>query len=175
MKIFNIALMSLILAAAPVAANAEDVSPKVAVVDVERLLSESNSGKDIKKQVESRRETFQKELAVQEESLRKQQETLVKMKEDKKATQDDFNKKVQDFEKKVAEAQKLLQDRRAELEKSALESMNSLRGKALEAVGEVATKGKYDIVLTKQNVILAAEEMDITDEALKALNAKTKK
>ena len=50
--------------------------------------------------------------------------------------------------------------------------MNTIRTSLLQVVDEIAAERKATLVLSKNQVVLSAKEYDITDEAMKRLNAK---
>lgn len=141
---------------------------KVAVVDVQRIMVESKAAQSIQKQLDQQKESFQSEFSKQERDLQTAQQSLVKAKATLSA--EEFGKKQDDFERKVAEARKEVQKRRQNLEKGAEEATNTLRFELTKVVADMADKNKFDLVLTRQNVILAQKDMDITDEILASFN-----
>ena len=51
-------------------------------------------------------------------------------------------------------------------------SMNTIRTNLLQVIDEIAAERKATLVLSKNQVVLAAKEYEITDDAMKRLNAK---
>ncbi len=150
--------------------DAQAQEMQIAVVDVERILNDSAAGKSIQSQLKTRRETFQKEFKDKEDQLMKAEKTLVKQKSDLNA--EDFSKKRQDFEKQLLETRNLFQKRRSSLDKGLSLALTDLRKNIIKVTAEVADEGKYQIVLTRDSVVIVEKSMDITDKVLSRLNKK---
>ncbi len=145
----------------------------IAVVDVQRLLNESKAAKSIQKQLNTHKESFQSEFSVREKKLR---ETELKLSEGReKLSVEAFGKQKTAFEENLMETRQLAQKRRRELETAANEALISLRQEIVKIVADMADKEKYDLIMTKQNIILAAKAMDVTDVVMKKLNSKITK
>lgn len=153
----------------PAAARAE---VKIAVVDFQRILTESSAGKNLQKQLDDAQKSFQEELKKQDQALQATQAQLNK--EEGKNSADVIQKKA-DFEKKVVEARQDVAKKKESLEKAANTAVNQLRTQAAEVIGDIAQKEKFSLVLNKGTVIMAEQSMDITDNVLKGLNAKVSK
>jgi Skp family chaperone for outer membrane proteins len=155
--------------AAPAPGFAADAPAlKVAVVDVQKLLTDSKAAKDVQKQLDTQRESFQQEIAKREGALRDTEKDLAS-KHDTMAP-DEFAKKKQAFESDVLEARKLVQKRRQALEQSAGAALAQVRTEIVKLTADIATKQGYSLVLTRQNVVIAQDSMDITDEVLAELD-----
>lgn len=152
----------------PLNAHAQNIS--IAVVDIEKILSDSLAGKSIQLQLKSRREAFQKEFSAREDNLMTAQESLINQKNDISA--EDFAKKRQDFEKQLTETRNLFQKRRNSLEQGLSNALGTLRKNIIQVTAEVANEDKYQMVLTRDSVVIVEKEMDITEAVLSRLNAK---
>ncbi len=159
---------------APVFAGTAKADVKIAVVDIQRLMTQSKAAQSIQKQLETRRSEFQEGFSKQEGELRDIEKKLVATPE-KDRTSEDFMKKKAEFEKKVAEARQSVQKRRAALEKGAAGAVAALQKEITKVVAKITTKEKYDLVLTRQDVIMAVDTMDITAAVLKDLDASVSK
>ncbi|HEY8191417.1 MAG TPA: OmpH family outer membrane protein [Alphaproteobacteria bacterium] len=146
---------------------------KMAVVDVQALLTASEAAKNLEEQLKSRRETFQQEITDREKKLKEEEQALVAA--NGKGTEAEFNKKKAGFEKNVNDMRTMVAKRRRALEDGASQSLAQLRVEITKIVAEIAQKEKYNIVLTRQNVVLAENSMEITDAVMKELNAKVTK
>ena len=85
-----------------------------------------------------------------------------------------FLRKV-DFEKQVADGRQMVVDRRKSFDKAAGTALGSLKEQVIKVVADIASKEKYDVVLSRQDVIVAVKPMDITDEVLKGLDGSVTK
>ena len=140
---------------APSLAHAET---KFAVLNFQSLMADSKAAKSIQKQLEDKRKSFQDEFSKHERELVEKEKSLVD----------------QEFESEVIETQKLVQKRQRSLEVAAQKAVSELRVEVTRITAEIAEEKGYDMVLSRQNVILAQEEMDITGDVLKALDKQVK-
>jgi outer membrane protein len=147
---------------------------KIAVVDFQRILTESKAGQGLQKQLEAVQKSFQEDMKKQDDALKATQNQLSKEQEAAKSSSEYIQKKA-DFEKKVAEARQGVAKKKEAIEKGANAAVNQLRTEATKVVYDIAQKQSYGIVLNRATVILAEQTMDITDSVLKALDAKVTK
>ena len=155
------------------AVSTEAASFKMAVVDVKVLLSQSDAAKSIQTQMGEENKKLQKDASEQEQKLKEMEKALIAS--NGKGSEADFNKKKAELEKSVIEARTMLQTKRRSLEKAARNAVESLRAEITKIVAEKANQEKYDIVLTRQNVVLAVTSMEITGDVMAQLNKKVKK
>ncbi|MCB1782888.1 MAG: OmpH family outer membrane protein [Alphaproteobacteria bacterium] len=165
-KIITSTILFLALALPLSTAHAADTS--IGVVDVERILSESLAAKSLQTQVETQRKTFLSEIEKEENKLREEQKKI----EEQRAnmSKEELAQKAQEFETKRLEARKLLEKRKSSLDKAYAEAMGSLGQAVSDAVGKVAKDKGYDLVITKQNVIIGSTSLEITEQVMEELN-----
>ena len=165
MKLFS--LISLILLCLlPFQAVAADSS--IAVLDLDKILKESSAGKSIEKQLQERREAIQKEFSSRENNLVNIEKTLIQ--EKSSLTPEAFEVKRQDFEKQYTETRNLFQKRRNALDKGLSAALDQLRNEVTTITEEIAQQEGYEVVLTRENIVIISKEMDITDKVLKRMN-----
>lgn len=145
-------------------------APTVAIVDVEKILSESQAAKSLKSQLDAKKEAFRKEFSEKEKTLKSSETQLVSQKD--KLSAEDFSKKRKEYEAKVMETRKLFQKRRNALDSGLGKAMQELRKNIVESAADAADAGGYDIVLTRDSVLIAERSLDITADVLKRLNKK---
>lgn len=153
--------------------QAQDGVTKIAVVDVEKLLRDSSAADSIEKQLIERREKLKEKVSAQEKKLREAEQAIIDQKA--KLSKEDFEKKKKEFEKQLIEARQQLQKDKRSLEKSAGIAIDDLRRSIVEIVAEMADKEKYDLVITRQNVVLAVKSMEITEPVMAELNKRVDK
>ncbi len=161
---------ALFLAFVTIAPLAHAESPTIAVVDVERLYIDSKGAKSLKSQIEAKKEAFRKEFSAKEAELKKLEDAL--MSEREKLSAEEFGKKRKEFEQKILEARKLFQKRSSSLDDGQKSAMRELRKGIAEATTEVAEQKNYDVVLTRDSVVIAEKALDITEDVLKKLDEK---
>ena len=151
----------------PLQAGAKEF--KIGVVDVERILVQSAAGKSIEKQLNARRESFQKEFSAREDNLMASQKTLVERKNDLSA--EDFATQRKSFENQLLETRNLFKKRRSALDKGLGKALGNLRKNLVQVTAEVADQKGLTVVLTRDSVVIVEKEMDITEVVLARLNA----
>ena len=156
-----------VLAAMPNISNA--ATPTIALVDVEKILSEAKAAKSLQAQIKTKKESFQKEFAAKEKELKESETTLLA--EQGKVSAEEFGKKRKAYEEKIIETRKLFQKRRSSLDEGLGNAMQQLRKNIVEAAAQIADDKGYDIVLTRESVLIAEKSLDITDAVLAKLDS----
>lgn len=153
----------------PVSSYAAD-APTIAIIDYNKILSDSKAGASLQKQIEAKREAFSREFAEKDKTLKASQAELIEARE--KLTAEEFNKKRQAFDKQISDVKSLFEKRRNGLQQGVDKAMGDLRRNILEASAAVAAEKGFDIVLSRESVVIAEKDLDITAEVLKALDTK---
>ena len=151
-----------------VSASPAYAETKIAVVDVDVILTSSKAAKSIKKQVDQKRNGFLDNVKKEEDKLRTKQKAI----EEKRAdmTREELVKKAQEFEERRIAARKKLQDKKAKLDKSYSKAMNKLTDMIDEVCQEIADEQKIDLIITRQNIIIGSKSLDITSEVMSRMN-----
>lgn len=165
--------LSLLFAACvslPTALRAQTAkAPVIAIIDMQRILSESSAVKAMQEQLDARRSSFQQELQKKEEALRKSDQELARQRAILSA--DAYAKRRQELERQVAEMRREIQERRKGLDRLLNQSMSQVRLRLVDIVKSIAKTRGADLVLAKAMVVLVRPDLEITDEALQRLNA----
>jgi len=168
MKLQTLLLASVAFASASQLSAADLPTPKIAVVDVQQILDKSTATEGVKKEIEKRRAEIQKEMTGYENELRKKDQELAE--QQKTLSEKEFAQKRQDFEKRVAEIQMKLEVLKIQLE----QAFDSARQEVYQAFLKSSDKVKSDVganmVLYKEQVVLADNNFDVTEKVLSTLN-----
>lgn len=156
-----------------VASPASAAAPSVGIVDVEKIMAVSKAAQDLKTQLDAKKESFQKEFSEKEKQLKKTEDGLVKERDT--LAPEEFAKRRRAYEEKVIETRKLFQKTRNSLDQGLATAMDELRKNIVQATADVANEKGYDIVLTRESVLIAANTLDITNDVLTKLDAKITK
>ena len=170
-RAFALCALCMLIYAGPV--QAATPTANVAVVDVQKLMTDSKAAQSIQKQIETKRQQYQQEFSKHEEELRNSEKSLAEARGNLSA--EEFNDRRQDFENKLLETRKLVQKRRRALEKAAAAALAQLRNKVVGIVATIADDQKIDLVITRQNIILVDKDLDITAQVLKQLDSSLSK
>jgi outer membrane protein len=145
----------------------------VAVIDVQQIMQESTAARSIQTELERQREAFQAELAEQENALRASDQKLAT--ERSGLSQEEFVQRRQELDQQAAQLRRNVQNRKEQLESLFNSGMGQVRQALLEIVAEIAQSRGITMVLSKSQVVLAANDFDITAEVMQRLNAKLPK
>lgn len=154
----------------PALAQTAQVPLVVAVLDVNFILRESSAAKAVRDQVDKQRDAYQADLVQQENALRETDKQLAQQRAT--LSQEEFAKRRNELNQKIDLLRQESDKRKQQLEKAFNTGMQQVT-KALEGVlADIAKQRGLTLVLNKAMVPLSANNLDITQEALKALNAK---
>jgi outer membrane protein len=142
---------------------------KVGIIDMQKCIQNSESGKKAKAELEAAFNKKKKELQEQEQALKIADEAFKK----KQAALSDSARKEQQqkLQERFMKYQENLQRSQAEIQKKEQEMSGPIIQKIRDKVGEIAKKRGLGIVLEKnENIVIHSEErLDITEEVMKAL------
>ncbi len=150
-------------------AYAKDI--RIAVVDVGKVMTQSELGKKIKKEMEDKISYYKKQidkLQKKYEEIDKQLQNPVLSEEGKKKKE----KEKQDIQDKLRNIQMQAAE---ELNRMKMEAEKKLSEKIEKVVKAYAKKHNIDLVLAKTpltGIIYSSEKIDITDSILKEMNKK---
>lgn len=146
---------------------------RVAVIDVNRILNESEAGLAAKKKMEARYEELKKNLEARQDEARKLKDELDKQKvmlgkEKLKEKEDALQAKVNELRQLTQEGEREMQTRQGELTRDVL--------KRIEVqVDAVVKADKLDLVLERSSgVVHFNDSMDITAKVLELVNRSDK-
>ena len=146
-----------------------DVS--LAVVDVKRIMTQSDAAKSIQEQRETLKAQYLSEISDKEQALRDMEGSLAKAAAD--LSEEDRLTKRQEYERKLIETRRFAQTKKRALETASSKATNTLRDTLYSIVQEIAAEEQYDLVISNQNVIMGQNSLDITEETLERLNENT--
>lgn len=164
---FRLTLLSLITAGALVTTQAS--AETIAVINYQQILHDSNAGKSVKEQLDSKQHAFQTEMSKKEEALNKEQEALAQQRA--VLSPDAFEKKAKDFRAKTTAAQKDVQAKRAALDNALFTATNEIQKTVLDIVGKISKEKGYSLVLPTSQLLYADPKLDITNDVLTQLNS----
>ena len=163
----------IVLAAAVIAALVAGTSLaeglRVAVIDVNKILNDSEAGQAAKKKMEARYEELKKTIDAKQEEARKIKEEIDKQKvmlgkEKLKEREDSLQAKINELRQLTQEGEREMQARQGEFTREVLKSIEA-------KVDAVVKEEKLDLVLEKSaGVVHHNDSMDITARVLALVN-----
>jgi len=146
---------------------------KIGVIDLQKILETSSSGKSIQAELKKQKEQMESDLKqrgaeIEKISKRLERESMVMSKEMRDEKEREQRIKINDF--------KSLQKKyRSDLQKLEVEMMNQLQQDIKELVDGIGKKEGYLLIINKYSVLYSPGSIDITEDLIKKLNAKTAK
>ena len=171
MKRFTL-MFSMVLVLAILVRPAFAADFKIAIVDLQRALNESSSGKKAKEQFKGEFEKMQNGLKSEKDSLDRLKDDL-----DKKSAvlnEDQRKTKMEDFERRRRDLRRKLEDADAELRKKDQELTGSILKDLAVVIQEIGERESYTVILenSSSSVLYGSKSIDITDSVIKAFDAK---
>jgi len=150
-------------------ARADQQAMRVAVVDVQRAMMQTEDGLRVQA-------TLKKEFDKRQQELNKKQADLQKQKEDidkqsKVLSKDAYQKRLEELQRQMMELQTLFVDYNKGLDKEQKEKTEPIFEKIMAIVKRIATTENYDIVVDKTTVAYVRTDLDLTDKCIQMYNS----
>ena len=141
---------------------------KIAVVDTQRAVMETEDGLRAQATLKKHFDKRQRELDEKQVALQKEREDIEKQKDvlSKQALQTRVDK----WQREMAELQTVFVDYNKELQKKQGEMTQPIFQKAMGIIRRIATQGGYDLVVDKQAVPYYRSDLDVTDRVITEYN-----
>jgi len=145
---------------------------KIAYIDIDKLLNESIAGKLITKKIENKYKEDLEIFKKNETELMKEEKEIISQKNI--LSSEEFNKKVLEFKKKLNNFKDQKNASRNKINEIKSKSTTILIKNINPLIEEYAKQNLIDIILPKDNILIARSDLEITDIILKLLNEKIK-
>ena len=146
---------------------------KIGIVDFRKILRNSNSMKILGNKFIIAEKKMSQKLNLKQIMLKKKEKKLLK--EKTKMAADKYNLKLKLFKQEVFEIQKNDKKERLILNNSFQKIQKKLKDLLAKIIKDISMKKNINIVLLKENIFLSNDQnTDLTSEALKSFNEKTK-
>ncbi len=147
---------------------------KIAVVNIQKVITSIKAGKNVMKQLEKAFKKKQKELKGEETAIKKlqkdyQKQNLVLSDKAKLKKENEIRGRIQALQKKTMDYQKGIQQQEAQLKKPILEKLKPV-------IDQVSKEKKVAMTfeVTASPLVYAESKVDITDAVIKAYDKKHK-
>jgi outer membrane protein len=141
---------------------------RIAVVDTQRALTETEEGLRVKATMAKLFKQRQDDLSKKEKDLKTERDNLEKQKTT--LPQPELAKRVDKWQQDMAKFQQTAIQYEQELQKKEKELTGPILEKTLSVVRRLATKEGFDMVLDKQAAIYFRSDLDVTDRVITAYN-----
>jgi len=164
-------LMLALLCAAPVAAQQQDAAPAVTVlvVDMQRIKSDTAAGRDMLNKTVEIRKRIQDAIAARAESLREEEQRLAEERDSLDPA--DFRERVRAFEQQVFANREFSERESRRLQLVLSRASGMLRERATLVLAAIMREREAELLLDATQIVLSADRLDITNEAIRRLDA----
>jgi outer membrane protein len=156
------------LSFSPSPARADAPSMKVAVVDVQRAIAQTEDGLRAQATLKKLFDSKQQELNKRQVDLQKQKEDIEK--QQKVLSKETYAKRVEDWQKQMMELQQVYLEYNKELDKKQKELTDPVFEKIMGLIKRLAARDGYDLIVDKQTVAYVRSDLDLTDQLIQLYN-----
>ena len=147
---------------------------KMAYVDIQKAVNDSNAGKEAKKAITKDIEKFQRIVSDKQKELQTLKESL-----DKQVlmlTPDARANKEKEYQNKLREFQRWGEDTQNEVNQKRMEMERNISVALVKVIQKIGADEGYTVILEKnENIVLyASKAIDITDRVIKVYDAQKK-
>jgi outer membrane protein len=143
-------------------------SMKVAVVDTQRAIDQTEDGMRATATLKKLFDSRQQELSRKEQELMKQREELDK--QSRVLSQAAIQHQVETWQKQMLELQTTYVEYNKELQKKQRELLLPVQQKVMNAITALANHDQYDMIVDKAMVAFVRGDLDLTDRVIQMAN-----
>lgn len=164
----NVVLLACVALASAATARAEF---KAAVVDVQRVVQESASGKESLARVQKLQQAKADDLQKRQKELRDLEQKI--QEQGKSLSEEAMDKLQKDYQQKALDMKRFQDDAQRELEESQRKELGELERRLLPLIQSSAKEMGYTLIFNKyqSGLLHAAEDADITDAIITKFNS----
>lgn len=173
MKSFVIVAFVIMALMGPSIATAQ--TSGIVYVDLQRVMLESDRGKEVKKILTDEMNKVKKSLDGKQDELQKMKDSIEK--QAATITPEARGEKEKQYQAKLKDYQRLANDAQTELQQKDMEFTQKVVKEMEEVVKNIALRDKYVLILEKSSggILYASPSIDITTKVIAGYNESTKK
>ena len=163
-------VIAFLLATTTLAAAARAQPLKLAYVDVQRAIQETEEGKAARNRLKSEFDQRRSQIDKKSVDLEKMQQEYEK--QAPVLSDDAKRKKQEDFQKALIEARKSAGDLQEDMNRQEQQAMSNILQRLQQVVAEIAERESLNFVMDKGTILYAPPAADITNEVVRRYNDK---
>jgi outer membrane protein len=149
-------------------APAIDAQTKIAVVDTQRAVMETEDGLRAQASLKKHFDQRQRDLDAKQNQLQKEREDIEKQRE--VLSKDALANRVEKWQREMVQLQTVFVEYNKELQKKQNELTQPIFQKTMNIIRRMATQNGYDMVIDKQAVPYHRSDLDLTDRVIQTYN-----
>lgn len=143
-------------------------TPKIMVIDLNYVMTNSTAMQGIQNQVDEAESTLESQMQERESELRAQDEALSQ--DRGQLSGEDFEERRRQLEEEFAQYQRQFAERLEGMDETYAEAVGEIEVELLRIADELASEHGANMVMPKSTLLLVHEDFDRTEEALEQLN-----
>jgi len=148
-------------------------SQSIAYIDLQKVMVESNKGKEAKQTLTQEADKLKKTLDGKQDELQKMKDAIEK--QGTTITPEARTEKEKQYQSKLKDYQRLANDYQTELQQKDMELTRNMLKELEGVIKSLGEKEKYTLIVEKSQVLFAAPTIDITSKVINLFNEATKK
>lgn len=146
----------------------EPVPLRIAILDIQRVIQNAAAVKALQSRMREYVEAYRSETEKEEEEIRAAQQELASKRDAISPEQYEAERRM--LEQRLIEAQATVQQRKQTLDQTQQQGMDQVQSALNAVVTEIANEEGLTLILRKDQTVLNATALEITDEVLSRLN-----
>lgn len=167
-----ICLLAPVFASSAMAQDAVPPSSNIGVIDMNEVLQKSDAIDKVREVLDKRNQELQASITEEELRLRTEERSLNAARGE--LAEDEFSARYAQFEKDVVALQRSIQQQQSRFDRAMQQVNSTLEQELIKIVEEIAQDRLLSMVIQRNNVVIYDSTTDITEEALRRLNERTK-
>lgn len=169
----NVFLMAGIIVMLTIPLTVRSQAVNIAYIDLQRVMVESEKGKEAKQVLTQEAERLKKSLDGKQDELQKMKDAIEK--QGTTITPDARAEKEKQYQSKLKDYQRLATDYQTELQQKDMEVTQKMLKDVEEVIKSTGEKEKYTLIVEKSQVLFASPTIDITTKIINLFNEAAKK
>jgi outer membrane protein len=167
--------LAMVVVLVPFQAKGQTPAPKIAYVDLQKVMMESEKGKEARKGLMDEVDKRKKEVAQRQDDLQKMKDALEK--QTATITPEARAEKEKQYQTKLKDYQRIATDYQTELQQKDQELTQMILKELEQIIKGVGDTDKYTLIFEKRQagILFASPAIDITDKVILQYNQTAKK
>ena len=149
-----------------------NASEKIVFIDINFIFNNSDAGKDIKKKISEKNDLINNEINKFKIDIENKKKKLLAQKN--VMSVEEYNKKVNTLEKQIQEMNINITNKKKEFAIYQKQLENSFSKSLNKFIEQFSEKNSIDIILNKDNLLMAKKKLNITNQIFELFNTQVK-
>ena len=146
---------------------------KIVFIDINYIFKNSDAGKDLYNQISKKNEQLQSEINKFKNQIEDERKKILSQKN--VLSVEEYNKKINSLETKISKINSTVSTKKKELELFQKKAENNFSNSLNLLLEEYSSNNSINIILKRENLLMAKKDLDITQVIFKLFNDKITK